>query len=133
VALVDGPAGVSVRHGGYAVAGRRPPDQASTGGARPTALTRSDSLTSAIIGLSGYDRAAVHRDVDANAFGPCSATPYLLVDEHPGEPLVLVCAVVLSGDTVWPEAIADSIGVEVDGHRVALEFADGTHALVRVG
>lgn len=133
VALVDGPAGVSVRHGGYALAGRRAPDEASTGGTRPTALTRYDGLTSAVIGLSGYDRAEVHRDVDANAFGPRSATPYLVVDEHPGEPLELVCAVVLSGDTVWPEAVAGSIGVEIDGHRVTLEFADGTHAVVRVG
>jgi hypothetical protein len=133
--LVDGPQGAGVHHGGYAVACQRIPETAVTAsGARPWAsATRADGLASVVVGLHGFDQAAIARDVDTNAFGPHSATPYLIRDIHPGTPLVLVSAVILSGDSVWPEAVADTIEVEVDGDRVALRFADGTSAVVRLG
>jgi len=36
-----------------------------------------------------------------------------------------VSAVVLSGDTVWPEALAESVEVEVDGLRCIIRMAGG--------
>ena len=44
---------------------------------------------------------------------------------HPGGPLLLVSAVVLSGDTVWPEALAESVEVEVDGLHCIVRMAGG--------
>jgi len=71
--------------------------------------------------------------LDTNAFGPHSATPYLDA-EHDGKgPRVLVSAVVLSGDTVWPRQLAESIEVTVDGFHVTVRFADGTRAGVQLG
>ncbi|MDX2973565.1 DUF2264 domain-containing protein [Kribbella solani] len=129
-ALVAGPAGL-IRHGGYAVAGEHLPE--ATTGPGWAAATRVDRLTSAIVSLYGYERAAVRRDLDVNAFGPHSATPCLEASYEGGDPLVLVAAVVLSGDTVRPAALAEGIDVTVAEHRVHLEFADGTTADVRLG
>ncbi|TWD82902.1 hypothetical protein FB561_4048 [Kribbella amoyensis] len=132
--LVDGPGGVVIRHGGYALAAEQRPDAVTGGSGRPWAhVIRADGLASAVVGLHGYDGAAVWRDLDANAFGPHSATPYLVREVHPGGPLVLVSAVILSGDTVWPVAMAESVEVAVDGLRVDVEFADGAGAVVRLG
>ena len=128
--LVDGPAGV-VRHGGYAVAAEHRPE-AKTGDVWAQA-TRIDRLTTAMIGLYGFGGAEVRRGLDTNAFGPHSATPYLEA-EHDGKgPRVLVSAVVLSGDTVWPRQLAESIEVTVDGFHVTVRFADGTQAGVQLG
>ena len=124
--LVDGPADVQLRHGGYAIAAEQAP-QVTTGEAPWAAAERADGLTSAIVGLHGYDEAGARRDTGANAFGPHSATPYLLGSTGAR---VLVAAVVLSGDTVWPDAIAESIAVEVRDRRVELTFADGTTATI---
>ncbi|MER7245019.1 DUF2264 domain-containing protein [Kribbella sp. NPDC000426] len=128
--LVDGPEGV-VRHGGYAVAGVERPQVSATG--MWAQATRVDRLTSVVVGLHGYDSAAVRRGLDSNAFGPHSATPYLEAQHDGRGARVLVSAVVLSGDTVWPEAVAESIDVAVDGLDVRLRFADGTTAGVRLG
>ncbi|WP_328998259.1 DUF2264 domain-containing protein [Kribbella sp. NBC_00709] len=128
--LVDGPPGI-VRHGGYAIAGlQRPEVIANETWAQ---ATRADRLTSVMVGLRGYARSGVHRNLDVNAFGPHSATPYLEAEHHGTDPLVLVAAVVLSGDTVWPGAVAEGIEVTVDGLGVHLRFADGTTAGVRLG
>ncbi|HZX05397.1 DUF2264 domain-containing protein [Kribbella sp.] len=129
-ALVDGPAGV-VRHGGYAVAGVERP-HADTGGLWAQ-VTRVDRLASVVVGLWGYERAGVRRGLDCNAFGPQSATPYLEA-EHDGKgPRVLVAAVVLSGDTVWPRQLGESVDVAVNGAEVTVRFVDGTRAVVRLG
>ncbi|WP_432890890.1 DUF2264 domain-containing protein [Kribbella sp. CA-245084] len=128
--LVEGPEGV-VRHGGYAVAGvERPGVIADEMWAQ---ATRVDRLTSVVVGLYGYDGAGVRRGLDSNAFGPHSATPYLEAQYDGRGPRVLVAAVVLSGDTVWPEALAESIEVAVDGFDVRVRFPDGTTADVRLG
>lgn len=121
--LVDGPGGVTIRHGGYAIADQQQP-QATTTGAWAQAV-RTDRLTSAVVGLHGYDEAGVRRGLDTNAFGPHSATPYLVRREHPGGPVLLVSAMVLSGDTVWPEALAEAMEVEVDGLRCVIRMAGG--------
>ncbi|WP_350277535.1 DUF2264 domain-containing protein [Kribbella sp. HUAS MG21] len=127
--LVDGPEGV-VRHGGYAVAGTERPE-VSTGPLWAQA-TRVDRLTSVVVGLYGYERADVRRGLDSNAFGPHSATPYLEARYDGRGPRVLVSAVVLSGDTVWPRQLAESLDVTVDGCQVTLRFADGTRADVQL-
>ncbi|MFI5693387.1 DUF2264 domain-containing protein [Kribbella sp. NPDC051586] len=128
--LVDGPEGV-VKHGGYAVAAVQQPDVTTE--SMWAQATRVDRLTSVVVGLHGYEKAAVRRDLDANAFGPHSATPYLEAQHDGTDPQVLVSAVVLSGDTVWPGALAESIEVTVDGRHVRLRFADGTTADVQLG
>ncbi|TCC26497.1 DUF2264 domain-containing protein [Kribbella speibonae] len=128
--LVAGPAGL-VRHGGYAVAGEDAPEV--TAQETWAQATRIDRLTSAVVGLHGYDRAAVRRGLDVNAFGPHSATPYLEAQHDGKDPLVLVSAVVLSGDTVWPRQLAESIEVTVHGLHVTVRFADGTTADVQLG
>ncbi|HEY3557930.1 MAG TPA: DUF2264 domain-containing protein [Kribbella sp.] len=132
--LVDGPEG-PVRHGGYALAAAdRPEDRLAASAEAPWAqVTRRDRLTSAVVGLFGYDRAGVRRGLDSNAFGPHSATPYLEAQYDGNGPRVLVSAVVLSGDTVWPRQLAESIEVTVDGLHVAVRFADGTTADVQLG
>ncbi|RZT27219.1 hypothetical protein EV649_0973 [Kribbella sp. VKM Ac-2569] len=79
------------------------------------------------------ESAAVRRGLDANAFGPHSATPYLEAQHDGKDPLVLVSAVVLSGDTVWPRQLAESIDVTVHGLHVTVRFADGTTADVQLG
>ncbi|MFI6679484.1 DUF2264 domain-containing protein [Kribbella sp. NPDC050470] len=121
--LVDGPGGVTIRHGGYAIADQHQ-QQATTAGTWAQTV-RTDRLTSVVVGLNGYDEAGVRRGLDTNAFGPHSATPYLVRREHPGGPVLLVSAVVLSGDTVWPEALAEAIEVEVDGLRCVIRMAGG--------
>ncbi len=74
--LIDGPEGVMVRHGGYAIADERRPDVEATD--TWAQAVRPDRLTSVVVGLHGYDEAGVRRDLDTNAFGPHSATPYLV-------------------------------------------------------
>ncbi|NEA32697.1 DUF2264 domain-containing protein [Streptomyces sp. SID13031] len=130
--LVDGPAGVLVRSGGYAVAGDSLPT-ATTGEGPARALARnSDGLMSAVVNLHGYDEAGVHRDLGANPFGPHSATPYLTA-AHTGEPLVLVHAVLLTRDAIRPEALAEAIQVTVDGYEITLTLPGDDTEIVRMG
>ncbi|GAA3474028.1 hypothetical protein [Nonomuraea roseola] len=112
---------MTVREGGYAVSDITPPS-AVTGPGWALAR-RTDGLTSAIIGLYGWRRASVSRDVESNAFGPHSAVPCL----HADTPGVHVTLVVLSGDAVHPSALRDAITVEVSGESVTITFPDGDH------
>lgn len=109
----------SVRAGGYAIADVSAP--AAVTGPGWALARRTDGLTSAIIGLYGWQRADISRDVESNAFGPHSATPCL----HADEPGLHVSLVVLSGDAVHPSALRDAITVEVSGDEVVIRFADG--------
>jgi hypothetical protein len=68
------------------------------------------------------------RDVEANAYGTCSATPCL---EGAGD--IVVSLVVLSADRVVPAALLASVGVTVDGPRVEVRFADGERVEVTFG
>jgi hypothetical protein len=128
-ALVEGPAGALVRSGGYAVAAESLPT--ATVGASPASASarNSDGLMSAVVNLHGYDEAGVHRDLGANAFGPHSATPYLTVS-HPGEPVVLVHAVLLTRDAIRPETLAEGIDVAVSGQEITITLpADDTEVV----
>lgn len=130
-ALVDGPAGATVRSGGYPVAGQSLPT-ATTGKNPAWASAEAGGLYSTVVGLHGYDDAAVHRDLGASAFGPHSATPYLTTT-HPGEPIVLVCAVLLNRDTVKPESISAGLTIVVEGNQVRLTLPDGAVEIVELG
>lgn len=130
---VEAPAGVTVREGGYAVAGTEPPRGES---GRGWACARTaDGLSSALVGLYGWDEdgdgsAAVHREVEANAFGPHSAAPCLSSGPHPGGSSVHVTLVALAGDTVHPRALREAVTVTVlegdGGDGVRVSFPDGT-------
>ncbi|GAA2369322.1 hypothetical protein GCM10010404_24930 [Nonomuraea africana] len=113
--------GVTVREGGYAVSDVTPP--AAITGPGWALARRTDGLTSAIVGLYGWHRASISRDVESNAFGPHSAVPCL----HADTPGVHVSLVVLSGDTVHPSALRDAITVEVSPESIRIAFPDGDH------
>ncbi|MEV0096751.1 DUF2264 domain-containing protein [Streptomyces sp. NPDC050738] len=125
---VDAQEGATVREGGYAVASADRPAAESGPG---WALARTpDGLTSAIVALYGWQETSVARDVQANAYGPQSATPYARSERLPGGRSVHVSLIALSRDTVHPQSLRESITVEVDGERVRLEFPDGTEVSV---
>ena len=62
----------------------------------------------------------MRHEAEANAFGPLSAVPYLLSAARPGAESVHVTLVVLTGDAVHPEALAQAITAEVCGRRVLI-------------
>ncbi|MFE6887818.1 DUF2264 domain-containing protein [Streptomyces sp. NPDC057694] len=122
---VQAPAGVTVREGGHAVADTvRPHTEQGPG----WALVRTEQgLTSAVVALHGWDTetGAAH-EVEANAYGPHSATPYVRAADHPGGASVHVTLVALTRDTVHPEALRASIGCEVtDDGTAHITFPDG--------
>ncbi|MEU6423639.1 DUF2264 domain-containing protein [Streptomyces spiralis] len=140
---VDAPAGVTVREGGHPLADVRQP-VAETGPGWAL-VRRTDGLTSAVVGLYGWqETAGVERDVEANAFGPHSAVPWLRSGVHPGGRSIHVTLVVLSGDAVHPRQLREAVSVEIDGpapeeepgggagsgtedgHPVTVRFPDGT-------
>ncbi|ARX87923.1 hypothetical protein SMD44_07408 [Streptomyces alboflavus] len=121
------PAGAAVREGGYAVADGAPPQVERGPG---WALARTEAgLTSAVVGLHGWgaepEAADAVREVEANAYGPHSATPYLLAGAHPGGASVHVTLVVLTRDDVRPWALKEAIGCVVRGDAVRVTFPDG--------
>ncbi|GGV33882.1 hypothetical protein GCM10010277_18770 [Streptomyces longisporoflavus] len=122
---VTAPRGVTVREGGHAVADEAQPYAEQGPG---WALTRTETgLTSALVALHGWnEETGIAREVAANAYGPHSATPYLMSTGHPGGPGVHVTLVALSGDTVRPAALRESIACTVEGVTVHVRFSDGT-------
>ncbi|UBU11327.1 DUF2264 domain-containing protein [Nonomuraea gerenzanensis] len=116
------PGGGTVREGGYALSDAGPP--ASVSGDGWALARRADGLTSAVIGLYGWERAEVAREVESNAFGPHSAIPCL----HSGTPGLHVSLVVLSGDQVHPGALREAVTVAVSEEAVVVTFPGGTGA-----
>jgi hypothetical protein len=128
---VTAPPGYAVRDGGYALADDHPPTvHTGPGWAR---VSRPDGLTSVVLALHGVRDAAVARAVEANAYGACSATPYLTAPDHPGESAMYVSLVALTGDRVAPHALRESILAAVDGDRVSVAFPDGERYEVVLG
>lgn len=122
---VQAPAGCAVREGGHAVADSGRPHTATGPG---WALARTESgLTSAVVALYGWDEeTGIAREVEANAHGPHSATPYVRAGRHPGGASVHVTLVALTRDVVHPEALREAIGCTVDDDgRVRITFPDG--------
>ncbi|MFJ8934286.1 DUF2264 domain-containing protein [Streptomyces sp. NPDC102365] len=122
---VHAPSGVTVREGGYAVAGpARPASERGYG----WALARTgDGLTSVVVALHGWDEdTGIAREAEANAFGPHSATPFLrCAAGHPGDAGVYVTLLALTRDSVHPQALRESVSCEVEGHEVRITFPEG--------
>lgn len=94
-------------------------------GPRWARARRPDGLTSAVVGLLGWDASGdglVARARDANAYGVHSATPHLALPVHPGGVHLLVTLVVLGRD---PELAGASARVTTGG-GVLIRFPDGT-------
>ncbi|NGO79602.1 DUF2264 domain-containing protein [Streptomyces sp. YC504] len=127
----DTPAPAGLREGGHAVAGSVRP--AAEQGEHWALARTEDGLTSAVVGLHGWDtEACVARDVESNAFGPHSAVPCLRLAQHPGGATVHVSLIALSRDTVHPRALREAVDVHVAPDRtVTIRFPDGETHLVR--
>ncbi|UIX29484.1 DUF2264 domain-containing protein [Streptomyces sp. GQFP] len=123
---VQAPAEAAVREGGYAVADTALPEVERGDG---WALTRTGSgLTSVVVALHGWDETSgVAREVDANAFGPHSATPYLQrAAESPGASRLFVTLVALTRDAVHPQALREAVSCAVtEEGRALIMFPDG--------
>jgi hypothetical protein len=120
-----------VRDGGYAIAGETPPE-CETGETWALAR-REDGLVTFIAGLHGFSRADTHRLDGANAFGPYSATPYLVSEEPVPTEGVYVSLVVLMAAPFDPESMLREIeGVEVRGRQVEIKCADGEGFFVQL-
>ncbi|HEY1699091.1 MAG TPA: DUF2264 domain-containing protein [Trebonia sp.] len=152
--LVSAPAGTAVRDGGYAIAGETRPtvrisgqpvrgsDQPGQGPGRPGesfgdhgdasgsslwALAEgSDGLASLVIGLHGWAEAKAAQEAEATAFGPLSATPYLLSALRDSAETVHVTLVALTGDAIHPEALAAAVTAEVTGRAVRVHLPGET-------
>jgi hypothetical protein len=130
---VEAPAGHAVRDGGYAIAADTPPHAEQ--GVAWAVVRRPGGLTSTAIGLYGFAEAGVARAVAANAIGPCSATPYLLAPDHPGEAVAgegtrgcaatYVSLIALGGDPVHPDSIRASLRVTVTDDAVSITLPTG--------
>ncbi len=121
-------AGPAVRDGGYPVADRTPPREERGDG---WALVRgADGLCSAVVALHGWRDAAVRRAEDADAFGVCSAVPYLRAPLPPDRAALYVSLVVLSGAPLDVPTLRAGFEVAVDGTRVRIGFPDGTERRV---
>lgn len=129
--LAIGAPGTRLRDGGYAVAGAAP--LASCTGDTWATAANAVGLTSAVVGLHGWTEAALSREVQANAFGSHSLTPYLLSDTRQDDETVHVGLVVLSGDRVDPDALRGSVEVTVDGRTVEVRMPDGERIRVVLG
>jgi hypothetical protein len=120
---VAGPRGAVVREGGWALADDAGPLEETTGPEWARAR-RPDGLTSAVVGLLGWDAPGdglVARARGANAYGVHSATPHLALPVHPGGVHLLVTLVVLGQD---PELAGASARV-TSGGGVLIRFPDG--------
>ncbi|MFF3729244.1 hypothetical protein ACFYXM_02675 [Streptomyces sp. NPDC002476] len=86
-----------------------------------------DAVAVALHGWDGgVEGAAVARDLQSDAHGLRSAIPYLRSRPHPGGRSIHVSLVVLSRDTVHPEAPRDSVRVHSRADSVVLTYLDGT-------
>ncbi|MET7653491.1 DUF2264 domain-containing protein [Streptomyces sp. NPDC005486] len=124
---VEAPAGTPVREGGWAVACDDAPPLARTGGSW-AAVHRTDGLTSALVGLSGWDDATaeVSRARGHNAYGDHSAVPVLTVP-HPGGTLSLATLVVLTADPLVSADVRTGAGaVPLSDGTLEVRFPDGT-------
>lgn len=128
---VHAPAGAAVREGGYAVADRNRPS--AERGAGWALVRTAQGLTSAVVALHGWDAdAGIAREVEANAFGPHSATPYLRCGAGlPGGSGTFVTLLALTRDTVHPEALRESVLCAVEGDEARIAFPEGDTVVVR--
>ncbi|MYW63017.1 hypothetical protein GTY65_02830 [Streptomyces sp. SID8379] len=124
--LVRSPGGYTVREGGWAVADDEPLTTTASGGPSAT-VTNRQGLTARVIGLRGYDAADVCTYKDANAVGPCSATPALTAVARAGETVLvglhaLARATAPGGDL--PTRLPEAPVVTVSGTLVTVTWPD---------
>jgi hypothetical protein len=132
--LITAPAGSTARDGGYAIADRAPLTTKTWPGKTPWAIAiRPDGLASVIVGLHGWAQADVREEAEANAFGPCSAVPFLVSAPRGGGETVHVSLVVLTGDAVHPDVLAEVISADVHGRRVQITLPGETCELTLGG
>jgi hypothetical protein len=128
--LVSAPAGTTVRDGGYAIAGDVQPAIRTSGQpvrGRPWALARcAGGLSCLVLGLYGWSQTGTAEEPGATAFGPLSATPYLLSAPREGTETVHVTLVSLTGDAVYPEALAAALSADIDGRTVRVRLPGET-------
>ncbi|MGW7003132.1 DUF2264 domain-containing protein [Streptomyces sp. NPDC054933] len=121
---VEAPVGVTVRDGGYAIAGPEPPE--AEAGGDWALVRRGDGLTSAVVGLYGWHGGHVAHHADANALGRCSAVPYLISAPHPGGRSVHVTLVALTGAPLDAASLCGAATAEVVDGAAVIRFTDGT-------
>uniref|UniRef100_UPI0018F45EAA DUF2264 domain-containing protein n=1 Tax=Streptomyces sp. N35 TaxID=2795730 RepID=UPI0018F45EAA len=121
---VFAPVGVTVREGGYAVAGDTVRAETGPG----LAVARGARVASAVVALHGWDEeTGIAHATDANALGPRSASPYLLRRAHPGGRTVHVTLVVLSGEPLDAAWLHSHTTVTITSQdEVTVRLPDGT-------
>ncbi|MFI5916241.1 DUF2264 domain-containing protein [Dactylosporangium sp. NPDC051541] len=124
VHLVEAPAGHQVREGGHPLSGPQPP-----AGDGEAATVRAGGLVSLARPLAGFTAAGVARARDATAFGPHTATPYLLADHAGGARLY--CSVIVLAGGHFPAAGRPQV-LRAGDDRLTLAMADGTTVHVRI-
>jgi hypothetical protein len=119
-----------VRDAGFALASERPP---AVERSASFCVVRSGSLASGIFALHGFEHAEVLHRQGANAFGPHSATPFLLSGATVPAEGVHASLNVLTGAPFEPEAFVKELPrVAVEGRRVVVECADGERFFVQL-
>jgi len=119
-----------VRDAGFALAGDRPPTAEHGAG---FCVVRSGGLASGIFALHGFEHAELRRRQGANAFGPHSATPFLISGAAVPVEGVYASLNVLTGAPFDLEAFASELPrVAVEGRRVVVECADGERFFVQL-
>jgi hypothetical protein len=116
----------AVRDGAHAVAAPTPPESGAWAGGPGRWVRGAHGVLAAVAPLHGYHAAGVARSEGTNAFGPHSATPYLMGVQPAGEH-VHVSLHLLRLDPVpdrplrSPDAVVD---VVVDGTTVTVRWVD---------
>ncbi|ONI87744.1 hypothetical protein ALI22I_21405 [Saccharothrix sp. ALI-22-I] len=122
---VTAPAGHQVRDGGHALAAPVPLELREADGV--ALARRADGLSTAVRALHGYTSTGLVTAEGANAFGPHSATPYVIADAHPGGTAVYVSLVQLA--VTGPPAP----GVSVEDDVVVLDLPGAETVTVYLG
>lgn len=117
--------------GGAAVAGDDPPAAAS--GDLWSMVRSADGLTSALLGIRGYDSAGIARRENANAFGRHAATPTLATSADVPVEGVYVSLAVLTREWIDPQSLRDEIAsLTANGREVSIVCRDGECFLVQL-
>jgi hypothetical protein len=120
-AIVAGLGPLTLRIGGYAVAGEQPPLHTASGSTAE--VRRPDGLVSRVCGLRGLPVAGIAEGRDANPYGEYSATPWV-ASSGPAVAGKLYIAAVIFGVGVEVPVLPEV--VEVRGPAASPERADVT-------
>ncbi|MHA7984916.1 DUF2264 domain-containing protein [Rathayibacter sp. CAU 1779] len=122
--LVESPVVRRVREGGFAVADAQP---VVGDASESTAWVRgAESVTAAVVGLHGWDEAAIFRHQGSNAMGTHSATPALFGDAVQGQSVFVTLHVLTTTESARLDEWASAVDVEVAGTTVRVHWASGS-------